>query len=364
MQKVIQRTAAARKQALRNTAKTRERQDLLDRLTTRRQRKDYGVALYAQHKAARQNRWEDWEKGSIAPMRDSGLEKEIYGAVPGVLLQPPSIPKHLRRKHILFAEGDKVCVMRGRDQGKINVIQQINRDSETVIIKDVNVYDVIVPEWAKSRIGHQDDTQAQTFPVPMDDIRHVIPLEDTETGETKNVIVEHAYAAGPYSDRLPHSKLPKHSRYVSGLNIEIPWPAEDDPIITDGEMDTLRVEVETSTFIPTIRQPPFPSTIIDELRNKYSKFRTRHDPEYLEQKMEEDYRKEFRETVSLMKPITDFAKIRAAKNAEKRKAMTDEDGKMYLSAKTQAFINAHLEESRKNSPAQKAKGKRAELHKA
>ncbi|KAJ5309193.1 hypothetical protein PENANT_c014G00937 [Penicillium antarcticum] len=364
MQKVIQRTASARKQALRRTVKNHERQELMERLTMRRQRKDYGVALYAQHKAARQNRWEDWEKGSLAPMRDSGLDASTYGAIPGVILQPPSIPKHLRRKHILFAEGDKVCVMRGRDQGKINVIQQVNRESETVIVKDVNMYDVIIPEWAKSRMGHQNDTQAQNFPIPMDDIRHVIPLEDTDTGETKLVIVDHAYAAGPYNERAPHSKLPRHSRYVSGLNIEIPWPVEEEPPIADADMDTLRVEVETSTFVPTLREPPFPSTIIDELRNKYSKFRTRHDPEYVQEKLMEDYRKEYRETVSMMTPKTDSIRIGTAKNAERRKAMTDEDGKMRLSETTQAFINSHLEESWKNSPKEKAKGKRAHVHKA
>jgi large subunit ribosomal protein L24 len=197
----------------------------------------------------------------------------------------------------------------------------------------------------------------------MDDIRHVIPLEDTDSGEMKIVIVDHAYAAGPYNERPPHSKLPRHSRYVSGLNIEIPWPVEEEPAITDGDMDTLRVEVETSTFVPTLRKPPFPSTIIDELRNKYSKFRTRHDPEYLQEKMMEDYRKEYKESVSMMTPKTDRKTLGTARAAERRKAMTDEDGKMHLSEKTQAFINSHLEETWKNSPKQKAKGKRAHLGK-
>lgn len=31
-----------------------------------------------------------------------------------------------------------------------------------------------------------------------------------------------------------------------------------------------------------------PGSVIDELRNKYSVFRTRHDPEYVEKKLEED----------------------------------------------------------------------------
>jgi large subunit ribosomal protein L24 len=35
-----------------------------------------------------------------------------------------------------------------------------------------------------------------------------------------------------------------------------------------------------------------PGSVIDELRNKYSVFRTRHDPEYIAAKMKEDEEKE------------------------------------------------------------------------
>jgi len=139
MQRVIQRTASARKQALRRTIKSQERQELLDRIQTKRARKDYGASLSASFQAARKNRYEDWEKGSLAPMRDSGLERSTYGGLEGSILHPPRLPKHEQRRHVLFAEGDKVCVIRGREQGKVNVITQVNRDSETVLIKDVNM---------------------------------------------------------------------------------------------------------------------------------------------------------------------------------------------------------------------------------
>lgn len=89
-------------------------------------------------KAARQARWEDWAKGPLAPKRDTGTKALSYGALDAVVMHPPKIPKHLRRKHILFAAGDKVCIMRGRDRGKIHEISQVNEDSETVIVKDLN----------------------------------------------------------------------------------------------------------------------------------------------------------------------------------------------------------------------------------
>jgi large subunit ribosomal protein L24 len=72
-------------------------------------------------------------------MRDSGLDRTTYGGREGSVLHPPRLPKHEQRRHVLFAEGDRVCVIRGREQGKINVITQVNRDSETVLIKDVNM---------------------------------------------------------------------------------------------------------------------------------------------------------------------------------------------------------------------------------
>jgi large subunit ribosomal protein L24 len=139
MQRVIQRTTSARKQALRRTIKSQERQQLLDRIQTKRARKDYGATLSAQFQTARRNRYEDWEKGPLAPMRDSGLDRTTYGGQEGSVLHPPRLPKHEQRRHVLFAEGDRVCVIRGREQGKINVITQVNRDSETVLIKDVNM---------------------------------------------------------------------------------------------------------------------------------------------------------------------------------------------------------------------------------
>ncbi|KAJ5774563.1 hypothetical protein N7457_009459 [Penicillium paradoxum] len=364
MQRVIQRTASARKQALRKTNKAHERQELLERVGIRRSRKEFGAALSGQFQAARKNRWEDWEKGPLAPMRDSGLDRTTYGGQGAVTLHPPRLPKHEQRRHVLFAEGDRVCVVRGRDQGKINVIQQVNRDSETVLIKDINVGDVIIPEWAKDRMAGAGDTQAQPFPVSFDDIRHVIPLEDAESGKLQNVIVEHAYAAGPYTERSEHSKLPRYTRYVSGLDIEIPWPLEDEPVITDGDMDTTRMAAEMSTFIPTLAQPPMPSTVIDELRNKYSRFRTRHDPEYLAQKMKQDYRKEYRQTVSMMTPQTDAKNIKIAQAAARREAKLDANGNPQMTKASIAFIAQHLQESGNFVPTQPKKSKKSKKSKS
>lgn len=48
----------------------------------------------------------------------------------------------------------------------------------------------------------------------------------------------------------------------------------------DQEVDTLRFEVEDKTWIPTLLRAPMPASVVDELRNKYSRYRTRHEPAY------------------------------------------------------------------------------------
>ena len=63
----------------------------------------------------------------------------------------------------------------------------------------------------------------------------------------------------------------------------------------DEEVDTLRFEVEEATWTPTLLRAPMPASVIDELRGKYSQFRTRHDPAYQaaldeKKKMQEAYK--------------------------------------------------------------------------
>ena len=71
------------------------------------------------------------------------------------------------------------------------------------------------------------------------------------------------------------------SRLVPGLNVQIPWPKVPPTLQEDYADDTLRLDVEERTFVPTLLRPPMPEKVLDELRNRYSKFRTRHTPEYV-----------------------------------------------------------------------------------
>jgi large subunit ribosomal protein L24 len=139
MQKVIQRTATARKQAQKKIYRAKKQDALVERKDAIRQRKEFNKSIVGNLKAARQARWEDWSKGPLAPKRDAGLKATTYGTMDGQTMHPPNVPPHRRRKEILFTPGDRVCIVRGRDAGKINEVIQINEESETVLIKDLNM---------------------------------------------------------------------------------------------------------------------------------------------------------------------------------------------------------------------------------
>ncbi|KAJ5913541.1 hypothetical protein N7504_002424 [Penicillium tannophilum] len=340
MQKVIQRATTARKQAQKKVYRAQQALKVVDRQQVLRQRKDYNRALITGLKESRDARWEDWEKGSLAPMRHVGPDATRFGAVDVSLMHPPAIPKHLRRKEILFAEGDRVCVIRGRDKGKINEITQINVESETVIIKDVNMAEVTVPEFAKISMGITTDTVAQGMPVSMNDIRHVVALE-MEDG-TKDHIVQHAYGGPPYLERSHDSKLPRFSRYIAGLDIEIPWPAEEPPHAEVAECDTRGNEVADVSWVPSMDESPFPSSVIDELRNKYSRFRTRHDPEYVKEKVMEEYRQEYLKSQSLLTPKGEKKLATANASMASKLAKLDANGNVVMDKETNDFISRFM----------------------
>jgi large subunit ribosomal protein L24 len=211
-------------------------------------------------------------------------------------------------------------------------------------------------------MGIKADILTQSMPVPIDDIRHVIALEDPETGEIKDHIIEHAYAGKPYFERPAWSRLPRFSRYVSGLDLEIPWPTEDEPEIKDGEYDTLRYEADEISWTPSLENPPFPSSVLDELRNKYSRFRTRHDPEYVRQKVIEEYRREWLDSQSLLTPFAQYRQHRAAKNVEAKAAKLDANGNVIMDKETNAFIRQFMSMNVGKSQAKSTKSKQKSPH--
>lgn len=139
MQKIVRRTALARNQAQRKAIradKSARRDELKDTL---RQRFAYNRIELDNIRAERLRRREDWMRGPLAPQRDAGFEGKSFGALSPQAMRPPAIPKHLRRKYINFAPGDRVCIMKGRDKGKIEVVTRVDAENETLTVKDLNM---------------------------------------------------------------------------------------------------------------------------------------------------------------------------------------------------------------------------------
>ncbi|KAL2828705.1 hypothetical protein BDW59DRAFT_142902 [Aspergillus cavernicola] len=338
MQKVIQRTALARNQAQRKTIRATKRAERAAFKETLRQRFGFTRMELDNVRAERLQRREDWMRGPLAPQRDAGFEGKRYGALSPQAMNPPAVPKHLRRKYINFAPGDRVCIMKGRDKGKISEVSRVDPDNETVVVKDLNVSDVYFPEWLSEQYGNTTPFQTVPLPVSIDDVRLVVALDDPATGQTRDVLVDHVYGGGPILEREHGVETPRHTRYIAGEDIEIPWPRYDTPAFKDQPWDTLRMEVETPTWVPSLHFAPFPPSVLDELRNKFSKYRTRHDPEFVEQRRLEDLKKEYLQSRSLLTPKGELIAMVQARRKEEMEKKRDADGNLLMDTQTKSFI--------------------------
>jgi large subunit ribosomal protein L24 len=197
--------------------------------------------------------------------------------------------------------------------------------------------------------GNQQAYSSFELPIPLDDVRLVVPLDDPVTGHTRDVLVEHVYGGEPILEQEYGSTTPKHTRYIAGEDIEIPWPRDEPPPQKDELWDTLRMEVETPTWIPSLFKPPFPSSVLDELRNKFSKYRTRHDPEWVEAKKMEDYRREYLQSMTLLTPKGELQARKIAQNENVRKVNQDADGNYIMDKETTSFIERFMQQNVKKS---------------
>jgi len=163
-------------------------------------------------------------------------------------------------------------------------------------------------------------------PVDINTIRLVYPLQKPGEEEVRDVIIKNIVGKNHRLNRQTGKR--EHGRYIAGTRIELPWPAVEEEEHKDYPVDTLRLDVEAKTFIPTLMRPPFPSSVIDELRNKFSAFRTRHDPEYIEEKIQEDQEKEAKKKQihEMRTPLNELNRTerRLKKKMDKRQNLTPE----------------------------------------
>ena len=155
--------------------------------------------------------------------------------------------------------------------------------------------------------------QVVEMPLPINDVRLVYPITDPNTGITKDTMIKQLVGKAPdmQSDNMTLDRWEygqKWDRLAPGLNVVIPWPEVKAPKFETHDRDTPRDQVEDRTFYYNLISAPMPPPVLDELRNKFSRFRTRHEGWYVA-KMEhkEMLKKRRSETVkSMMMPMDEL----------------------------------------------------------
>ena len=157
------------------------------------------------------------------------------------------------------------------------------------------------------------------LPLPISAVRLVHPITDPSTGKTKDVIINQLVHSGLVTGRLTGKR--RWDRVVPSLNISMPWPVKEEPDLPTYKADTVRIDVEEKTFVPTLLRPPMPEAVINELRHKYSRFRTRHEPEYIARLEAEEQAKKDRAKLmeSMRTPLQEFHRTERENKKKKGK---------------------------------------------
>ncbi|KXT06792.1 hypothetical protein AC578_7203 [Pseudocercospora eumusae] len=318
MQRVIQRSKRAERLA--NKAKKAKREQVARSQAWERNQTRVRL-IRANTKALQQdrkNRREDWEAGALAPRRDVGELQTTYGALSIYHIHLPERDPEDRPKWAPIQKGDRVVVLQGRDRGKIGEVKAYNAEQTAVQVTGLNTVDIIIPEWMaqENNVEAQELQSFEKF-YHLEDVRLVFPLPDPETGEPRDAVI----------DRLVQA--PNGQRAIAGANTIIPFPVQESSVAhTDFDDDTVRFSVEERTFLPSLIRAPMPLSVIDELRGKYSKFRTRHEYEYVQKKEAEDSKEEARKGLikTMRTPLQELAELRERKKKEEEEGreLTDE----------------------------------------
>ncbi|KAL1838967.1 hypothetical protein VTJ49DRAFT_2012 [Mycothermus thermophilus] len=291
--------------------------------------------------AAIKARHEDLKLGPLAPRRDGVKFDRVMSfwgsiSVERVMLSTKLTDEQRNARaawcggteNFCLAVGDRVVVLEGPYKGKIAPIESINKENMTLELGgNVGLVNATMPEFMQD--DDQDPVQVTKGVVPISAVRMVHPITDRATGVTRDVIIRELK---PVDFRLDDRNYRKYfARMVPGLNVRIPWPKPAKVEPEEYAVDTLRIDVEERTFVPTLLRPPMPECIIDELRNKYSKFRTRHTPEYIEEIKRREAEKRAKKTgppgakASMLLPVQELnIKIKEERRQRGQPELTEE----------------------------------------
>ncbi|KAI5207532.1 hypothetical protein E4T39_02009 [Aureobasidium subglaciale] len=321
MQKVVQRRLAAEHQALRRAAKQKSKVDNAKEWSARWQAQARGKQEAMYFKDEKYRRREEYELGpQLAPRRDTGHLKDTYGTVDPSVIQTPKLHwtmyKHFKCP---FTLGDRVLITKGKDIGRIGKVQEIFPDAGYLRLVDLRKVDFHVPEYVRKENKDDRAVVQQTMPIRWEEVKLVFPLRDQTTGHFEDVVVDSVDLrnAGWVERKSGLREYVRGQRFLPGIKTPLPWPKSEDPAKAEAyDDDTLRISVDDATHRPYLLQPPMPPSVIDELRNKYSIFRSRHEPEYIAAKDAQDQAAKHRENLARL-VSTPLAELKEQQRQEK-----------------------------------------------
>jgi large subunit ribosomal protein L24 len=186
-----------------------------------------------------------------------------------------------------------------------------------------------VPEYVRKENKDNRAIVQQSLPVPWDDVRLVYPLRDQQTGHFEDVVVDKVMLRGTGWIQHPTGRREyrKGLRFLPGVNTALEWPKTEEPETAEGfDDDTLRLSVDEVTHSPYLLQPPMPPSVIDELRNKYSIFRSRHEESFIAAKNAQDVAAKRRDNLSRLvsTPLAELKEQQRQKRLEDPPRLTGE----------------------------------------
>ncbi|KAJ4365208.1 hypothetical protein N0V83_008826 [Neocucurbitaria cava] len=249
---------------------------------------------------ALRNAKEDWQLGPLRPNRAVGKGAEKYGAITALRLQRPHIPLATQRnrnevrekkgleleyplvvedkRYFPIVKDDRVVIIKGKDAGKVGVVSDLLTRSHEVIVKGLNMhyFDSELLGEAAVEMGPKRENEV---PLPITDVRLVIPYEITQQGQKRynDVIVDkifmerHTTGIDPYTGTDygdaeipkdhqydPETSRPIFHRYIAGTRHRIEWPWEVEEEFEAGNIPE-ESATDRQTFlqrtIGTIRHP-------------------------------------------------------------------------------------------------------------
>jgi len=147
MEQVIRRTVQAKAQAARRLARLRERRDKVERRQEILNANARLVYIAKEKNRVRDELTEDRLLGPLAPQRGMDkIERQQRDVLPDQSFGEGYKPvlKDQRIKFWNIVPGDRVVILTGKDRNKVGVVQSLNKEHNSLVIKGLNMVKIIL----------------------------------------------------------------------------------------------------------------------------------------------------------------------------------------------------------------------------